>query len=78
MKNKIIYILKSKIKINIKGKNINRFITRLYNNKIEILKCKIGKKCYERLVLVQGKSEKMQKRGGSLWYEERITSLIRL
>ena len=39
MKNKIIYILKSKIKLRVKGKNINRFITRLYNNNIEILKC---------------------------------------
>lgn len=40
MKNKIIYDLKSKIKLNVKGKNINRFIIRLYKNKIEILKCK--------------------------------------
>ena len=38
MKNKIIYDLKSKIKLNIKGKNINRFIVRLNNNKIDILK----------------------------------------
>lgn len=40
MKNKIIYDLKSKIKLNIKGKNINRFIIRLHKNKIEILRCK--------------------------------------
>jgi len=39
MKNKIIYQLKNKIKLNIKGKNINRFIMRLNKNKIEILKC---------------------------------------
>lgn len=39
MKNKIIYQLKSKIKLSITGKNINRFIIRLHNNKIEILKC---------------------------------------
>ena len=39
MKNKIIYQLKSKIKLSITGKNINRFIMRLHNNKIEILKC---------------------------------------
>ena len=39
MKNKIIYDLKGKIKINVKGKNINRFIMRLHKNKIEILKC---------------------------------------
>lgn len=39
MKNKIIYQLKNKIKLNIKGKNINRFLIRLQKNKIEILKC---------------------------------------
>lgn len=39
MKNKIIYQLKSKIKLSITGKNINRFVMRLHNNKIEILKC---------------------------------------
>ena len=37
MKNKIIYKLKSKIKLNIKGKNINRFLIRLNNNNIDIL-----------------------------------------
>lgn len=39
MKNKIIFILKSKLKIKVTGKNINRFIIRLNNNNIEILKC---------------------------------------
>jgi len=39
MKNKLIYVLKSKIKLKIIGKNINRFIIRLNNNNIEILKC---------------------------------------
>ena len=39
MKNRIIYQLKNKIKLSITGKNINRFIMRLHNNKIEILKC---------------------------------------
>lgn len=38
MKNKIIYNLKSKIKLIITGKNINRFIIRLNNNNIDILK----------------------------------------
>ena len=37
MKNKIIYNLKSKIKLIITGKNINRFIIRLNNNNIDIL-----------------------------------------
>ena len=39
MKNKIIYQLKNKIRLNIKGKNINRFLIRLQKNKIQILKC---------------------------------------
>lgn len=39
MKNKIVYILKSKIKLKITGKNINRFILRLNNNNIDILNC---------------------------------------
>lgn len=38
MKNKIIYDFKNKIKLNIKGKNIERFIKRLTNNNIELLK----------------------------------------
>ena len=39
MKNKIIYDLKNKVKLRITGKNINRFLMRLYTNKIEVLKC---------------------------------------
>lgn len=38
MKNKIIYDFKNKIKLNIKGKNIERFIKRLVTNNIELLK----------------------------------------
>ena len=38
MKNNIIYKLKSKLKLIVTGKNINRFIMRLNNNKINILK----------------------------------------
>lgn len=37
MKNNILYLLKSKLNINIKGNNIERFIKRLKNNNIEIL-----------------------------------------
>ncbi len=37
MKNYILYLLKSKIILNIKGNNIEKFIKRLKNNKIEIL-----------------------------------------
>ena len=37
MKNSLIRSLKSKVKLNIKGKNIERFIRRLIKNKIEII-----------------------------------------
>ena len=40
MKNYIGYLLKSKITLNVKGRNIERFIKRLKNNNIEILKIK--------------------------------------
>ena len=38
MKNKIIYDFKNKLKIKVKGKNIERFIKRLITNNIELLK----------------------------------------
>lgn len=63
MKNKIIYQLKNKIKLNIKGKNINRFLIRLQKNKIQILKCNhinkeeiniiIYEKDYEKLMEIK-------------------------
>ena len=37
MKNQILFMLKSKVTINVKGKNIERFIHRLINNKIELI-----------------------------------------
>ncbi len=40
MKNRIIYKLKSKVRLLVTGKNINRFIVRLNNNKIDILQSK--------------------------------------
>lgn len=40
MKNKVIYLLESKLKLNISGNNIERFIKRLKNNNIEILNIK--------------------------------------
>ena len=61
MKNKIIYILKSKIKLNIKGKNINRFITRLYNNKIEILKCIYKNKEEMDIIIYESDLKKLEK-----------------
>lgn len=39
MKNKLFYYMKNKVNLKITGKNINRFLTRLNNNNIEILKC---------------------------------------
>lgn len=63
MKNKIIYQLKNKIRLNIKGKNINRFLIRLQKNKIQILKCNhineeeiniiIYEKDYEKLMEIK-------------------------
>ena len=40
MKNKLIFSLKNKIELNIKGNNITRLIKRLKNNNIEIIKIK--------------------------------------
>ena len=40
MKNNVLYLVKSKLCINIKGHNIERFIKRLKNNNIEILNIK--------------------------------------
>ena len=40
MKNNVLYLLKSKLNINIRGHNIERFIKRLKNNNIEILNIK--------------------------------------
>lgn len=40
MKNNVLFLIKSKISLNIKGNNIERFIKRLKNNNIELLKIK--------------------------------------
>ena len=37
MKNKILFLIKSKITLNIKGNNINRFLKRLKNNNIDLI-----------------------------------------
>ena len=39
MKNSVIYRLKSRVKLSVSGKNINRFLLRLHSNHIEVLKC---------------------------------------
>ena len=63
MKNSLIIKFKSKVKLNIKGKNIERFIKRLRTNDIEILKLEylkynnvniiIYKKDYEKLIQIK-------------------------
>lgn len=60
MKNKIIYQLKSKIKLSIKGKNINRFIIRLHKNKIEILKCNYINKEKVNIIIYEKDLEKLE------------------
>lgn len=60
MKNNVIFLIKSKLSLNIKGNNIEKFIKRLKNNNIEILKLKcisnseinikIYKKDYEKII----------------------------
>lgn len=61
MKNKIIYDLKSKIKLNIKGKNIKRFILKLNRNKIEILKIKEINKDEANIVIYKKDLNKIDK-----------------
>lgn len=61
MKNKIIYNLKSKVKLKIKGKNINRFIIRLNNNKIEILKSTQISKDEINIIIYEKDHEKVEK-----------------
>lgn len=61
MKNKIIYNLKSKMKLNIQGKNINRFIIRLNTNKIEILKSKQKSKNEIDIIIYEKDYEKIEK-----------------
>ena len=60
MKNKIIYQLKSKIKLSVKGKNINRFIIRLHKNKIEILKCNHINKEKVNIIIYEKDLEKLE------------------
>ena len=60
MKNSVLYLLESKLNINIKGHNIERFIKRLKNNNIEILNIiyisadeiniKVYKKDYDKVI----------------------------
>ena len=73
MKNKIIYDLKSKIKLNIKGKNINRFIIRLHNNKIDILKC-INKNKEEIDIIIYEKDYEKLKQIKTIYNIEKLNT----
>lgn len=61
MKNKIIYNLKSKIKLIITGKNTNRFIIRLNNNNIDILKSNQINKEQIEIIIYEKDLEKVKK-----------------
>lgn len=61
MKNKIIYNLKSKIKLIITGKNINRFIIRLNNNNIDILNSNQINKEQIEIIIYEKDLEKVKK-----------------
>lgn len=73
MKNKIIYDLKNKIKLNIKGKNINRFIIRLHKNKIELLKC-IHKNKEEIDIIIYEKDYEKLKQIKTIYNVEKLNS----
>lgn len=59
MKNKIIYKFLSKITINIKGKNIERFIHRLVNKNIELLNIKYPKRNEANIIIYKKDYEKV-------------------
>lgn len=61
MKNKILYKLKNKIKLQIVGKNINRFIMRLNTNNIEILRCDTIEKEKIQIIIYESDYEKVEK-----------------
>ena len=53
----MIELFQNKISLNIKGKNINRFIKKLRNNKIDILKIKYKNK-NEANIIIYKKDQK--------------------
>lgn len=57
----MIELLQSKISLNIKGKNINRFIKKLRNNKIEILKIKYKNKNEANIIIYKKDQDKVKK-----------------
>ena len=57
----MIEILKSKISLNIKGKNINRFIKKLKNNKIDILKINYKNKNEANITIYKKDYKKVKK-----------------
>ena len=61
MKNKILYKLKNKVKLQVVGKNINRFIIRLNTNNVEILQCDIIEKDKINIIIYEDDYELVEK-----------------
>ena len=61
MNNKLIYIFKSKLNINVSGLDIERFIKRLYKNKIDILNIEHVKENEVNLLIYKKDYEKIMK-----------------
>ena len=57
----MIELFESKISLNIKGKNINRFIKKLRNNKIDILKIKYKNKNEANIIIYKKDQSKVKK-----------------
>lgn len=57
----MIELFESKISLNIKGKNINRFIKKLRNNKIDILKIKYKNKDEANIIIYKKDQKKVKK-----------------
>ena len=57
----MIELFESKISLNIKGKNINRFIKKLRNNKIDILKIKYKNKNEANIIIYKKDQNKVKK-----------------
>ena len=57
----MIELFESKISLNIKGKNINRFIKKLRNNKIDILKIKYKNKDETNIIIYKKDQKKVKK-----------------
>ena len=57
----MIELFQSKISLNIKGKNINRFIKKLKNNKIDLIKIKYKNKNEANIIIFKKDYNKVKK-----------------